>query len=492
MLWRVAFVVNLLVTFTKGQECYEFHPKDYEGDLDEAHSGSKCLAWNAKKKPVKIWGNTWQNWKIDAKVIKKRKIEHNYCRSYKFGPFAKNKKRAKGTKWRDENGKVWKWGQIKKQEQFIWKKNKEIQPWCWTKEDTWEYCDVTQCEELENETNIIIKEEGEEENSTSKLPTCGIRGQRKLGPSLRIVGGSNSKTNEFPWQAHLREIKRFDKKGIITRSTGYCGGSILNAEWILTAAHCIVDDHHTNFYTNDQIAIAVGFHDANDEEKTLTHYDKIKGTGLHRICKQIAHEKYDSDWVVHDIALIKLAEDDKINFPSDDSLTTNVRPACLPTIDRYNSLRKEVDRDLNPISELANKSENPTHHRKCVVSGWGDTEGDENVKQNLLVYANQPLIPLDQCRTFLQEKLGERQLNHKDDTQICGLHDGDGADSCGGDSGGPLVCNLEKFEPYTLLGVVSYGFASGCGRDLPGVYTNVLSYVDWIEKKTGANDLQFR
>ena len=49
-----------------------------------------------------------------------------------------------------------------------------------------------------------------------------------------------------------------------------------------------------------------------------------------------------------------------------------------------------------------------------------------------------------------------------------------GKASCQTDSGGSFICNSK------LAGVVSWGI--GCTQpDLPGVYTNVKTYVDWIE-----------
>ena len=48
-----------------------------------------------------------------------------------------------------------------------------------------------------------------------------------------------------------------------------------------------------------------------------------------------------------------------------------------------------------------------------------------------------------------------------------------GIDSCEADSGGPMQCNGK------LCGVVSFGL--GCAsEDLPGVYTNIPKYADWI------------
>lgn len=57
---------------------------------------------------------------------------------------------------------------------------------------------------------------------------------------------------------------------------------------------------------------------------------------------------------------------------------------------------------------------------------------------------------------------------------------GEGRDTCNGDSGGPLVCRVITSRGeyrYHLVGVTSWG--RGCGT-IPGVYTDVSAYIDWI------------
>lgn len=62
-------------------------------------------------------------------------------------------------------------------------------------------------------------------------------------------------------------------------------------------------------------------------------------------------------------------------------------------------------------------------------------------------------------------------------TLINGTSGAEGRDACDGDGGGPLVC--EKNKTWYQMGIVSFGI--GCGRrNVPGVYTRVSAYTDWI------------
>ena len=51
-----------------------------------------------------------------------------------------------------------------------------------------------------------------------------------------------------------------------------------------------------------------------------------------------------------------------------------------------------------------------------------------------------------------------------------------------GDSGGPLITRIDDLSPFMVVGIVSFGSGLGaCAKGVPGVYTRVSSYRQWIE-----------
>ena len=56
-----------------------------------------------------------------------------------------------------------------------------------------------------------------------------------------------------------------------------------------------------------------------------------------------------------------------------------------------------------------------------------------------------------------------------------------GLHSCTGDSGGPLIAQTEggRDGAMYLAGVVSFG-SNACQGSIPGVYTRVSKFMDWI------------
>uniref|UniRef100_A0A8C2KJA0 trypsin n=1 Tax=Cyprinus carpio TaxID=7962 RepID=A0A8C2KJA0_CYPCA len=86
----------------------------------------------------------------------------------------------------------------------------------------------------------------------------------------RIVGGNPALPGEIPWQVAL-----------VARSTRqvFCGGSILNQLWVITAAHCLVGSRNGSFY------IRVGEHDVSKTEGTEQNLN---------VTRFISHPRYDS------------------------------------------------------------------------------------------------------------------------------------------------------------------------------------------------------
>ncbi|XP_019381522.1 PREDICTED: plasma kallikrein isoform X1 [Gavialis gangeticus] len=238
--------------------------------------------------------------------------------------------------------------------------------------------------------------------------------------NVRIVGGTDSSPGEWPWQVSL-QVK-------LTTQKHLCGGSIISDQWILTAAHC------TDGYESPDIwRVYTGI---------LKQSEINEDTRFFRVQDIVIHPQYVIAETGYDIALMKL--DKPMNF------TDVQQPICLPS-----------------------KEEANTVYTYCWVIGWGYAQERGPIK-DILQKANIPLVSKEECQSRYQE----HTINNK---VICAGYKEGGKDACKGDSGGPLSCKHE--EIWYLVGITSWG--EGCARpELPGVYTKVAEYADWILEKT--------
>ncbi|XP_076032517.1 neurotrypsin-like, partial [Oratosquilla oratoria] len=263
----------------------------------------------------------------------------------------------------------------------------------------------------------------------SSLPQhCGFRtvSDRPKPPPLeapRIVKGYVPQPGAHPWMAGLR-------LRTTTGSSHWCGGVIVTAEHIMTAAHCV------NRYPSSTYIIRVGDFDnaeVEPEEQEFrvhdirVHLDFAKGLDLN-----------------NDIAIIKLKplKGKHIRFSS------LVQPICLPL----------PDFNYKPGMQ-------------CSVAGWGSM-GRHVGYSRLMQSTFLPILSDKQCRT--DHVYGPNRLS---DTMFCAGRLEGGVDTCQGDSGGPLVCEVNG--RHTTVGITSWG--QGCARaNKPGVYTRITNYLDWI------------
>ena len=240
-----------------------------------------------------------------------------------------------------------------------------------------------------------------------------------------IVGGQPADPGEYPWQA-------------MVLPGGYlCGGSLIHAQWVVTAAHCMFDGND-NPFTPGQVTVRLGEYRRNVND----------GTEQTRAVAQIiVHPSYNPNINDNDIALLKLAAPATVN-----SFVAPISPASSPAVDA--------------LVEAGDPS---------TVTGWGDTTEGGNLA-TVLMEVSVPIVSNAACN----QSYGFITSN-----MLCaGLAQG-GKDSCQGDSGGPLIVPLGDGS-WLLAGIVSSG--NGCARaGFPGIYTRVSRFTGWIGQYVPAN-----
>ncbi|XP_037054119.1 transmembrane protease serine 9 [Peromyscus leucopus] len=250
-------------------------------------------------------------------------------------------------------------------------------------------------------------------STAAKPQECGAR--PAMDKPTRIVGGLGAVPGEVPWQASLKEGSRH-----------FCGATVVGDRWLLSAAHCF---NHTKA---EQVQAHLG------TASLLGVGGSPIKLGLRRV---VLHPRYNPGILDFDVALLELARPLLFN--------KYIQPICLPlAIHKF------------PVG------------RKCVISGWGNTQEGNATKPDILQKASVGIIEQKMCGALYNFSLTDRML-------CAGFLEGK-VDSCQGDSGGPLACE-ETPGVFYLAGIVSWGI--GCAQaKKPGVYARVTRLKDWILK----------
>ena len=231
---------------------------------------------------------------------------------------------------------------------------------------------------------------------------------------VKIVGGTETEVNEYPWQAGIVSSR-------VSRTKPFCGGTLVNDRFVLTAAHC-------DEYPLQTIEVLLGEHDHTQTDESVEL--RVAAKSFKR------HPNYDSYSVDNDFALIEL------KHPVDFACHEHIRPACLPTVD---------------VPEGST----------MTITGWG-TLSQGGSQPDVLQEAQITKVSDADCESAYP---GDITVNMFCAGNVVGGGIAAGIDSCQGDSGGP--CVYLNGNNYELSGVTSWGY--GCAQaGFPGVYADVL------------------
>ena len=227
----------------------------------------------------------------------------------------------------------------------------------------------------------------------------------------QVVGGDSVPDGKYKFVAALRDTTR----GNSAYQQQFCGGSLIDRDSVLTAAHCV------RGMPAAKLRVTVG--------RTVLNSDQGQTRRVEKIFK---HPHYSKDSFRYDAAVLKLERRIK-----------NISPAKIPAT---------TSNDLEEQGKTA------------TIAGWGSTVKQPSKKDpnypNRMQEAQVPIVP---------DATAESRYGTEYAPALMLAAGEEGKDTCQGDSGGPIFVEEITTGQFLQIGITSFG--RGCGaRNYPGVY----------------------
>ncbi len=233
-------------------------------------------------------------------------------------------------------------------------------------------------------------------------------------PSTRIVGGTTAPPGAWPSQVGLLLSNQPNNY-----QAQFCGGTVINPSWVLTAAHCLEDG------SAHQVDVLIG-------TQSL-----VSGGTRHRAAELRMFPYYDSYNINGDYGLVRIG---------------------TPT--------------SAPLQAIPAQGAGVAAGTTAVATGWGNMSSVANDYPTALQQVAVPIISNAACAASYPGSISSMML-------CAGLAPYHSFDSCQGDSGGPLV--VRQGSQWVQVGITSWG--EGCAAGAPGVYARVAAQANWIRSQ---------